>query len=729
MRLLVKAHVKAHSRVTPKGGVSFVKEHERKGEAHNTDNSIQRYENWISNKFPNADRFLNEVKKLADTHGTIYVRWSPNWQKDVLPDRKSRDFVSGQTHSGLSAVPIEKGEHIIDMAKSIKEYGFLRMQSAKSVPNVYIADRIGTDSDGYASIANLKHLITMDKETLNEFDKGFVDAIDILDDLKTSERRLGKITDAGAIKITEESIEKYKSKLDGLMDKNSGIAKAHVKAHQRVTAQGNVVQVRDYDDKRKPKQLDLFSPDTVRAVQEIEKPKAKRSEQDVIRDLDALSTKAEKRKNDATDESIRRLRPAASDWFTPEEFDEYNRLQAELPRSWQVQQEAKARVEKKRAERVAAMQGADSTKEPWEMTREEYRDANTEWKRLNQERIALKIKEIPLEAIDRKRSEIAQNLYAEHKKLVIDAAKRGEKIANELIDEEIKRIIFENNIKDDAILDDEGRPIKVFHGSVSDDGFNNPDEGGAIYFTTEPIVARLFASIKNSKKNTPYSEAYLKIKKPLIITAEIGTEAGSEYGSRYIRKKWKEAMAGGYDGLIIKRIRELAFINDLYIIKNKNQIIPYKIHGEERNDITKGYQLEGKTHYQGIPFSIENRAGSVRSGTDPDGNKWETRMQFAYGKIPYAIGSDGESLDVFIGPNPVCDKVFIIPIRKKGTKQYDEDKVFLGFETRQAVWDAFREHYADARQFYSPMIEIPFNHFANYVTALKKKIKRRTGLD
>lgn len=138
-----------------------------------------------------------------------------------------------------------------------------------------------------------------------------------------------------------------------------------------------------------------------------------------------------------------------------------------------------------------------------------------------------------------------------------------------------------------------------------------------------------------------------------------------------------------------------------------------------KKDITKGYQLEGKTHYQGIPISIENRAGSVRSGTDPDGNPWETRMQFAYGKIPYAVGSDGESLDVFIGPNPVCDKVFIIPIRKKGTTQYDEDKVFLGFESRKAVWDAFREHYQDAKQFYSPMIEIPFSEFANYVTLLK----------
>lgn len=156
------------------------------------------------------------------------------------------------------------------------------------------------------------------------------------------------------------------------------------------------------------------------------------------------------------------------------------------------------------------------------------------------------------------------------------------------------------------------------------------------------------------------------------------------------------------------------------IVFNRNKVQAIMV---PKQKITKGYQIEGKTHYQGIPISIENRAGSVRSGTDPDGNKWETRMQFAYGKIPYAVGSDGESLDVFIGPNPVCDKVFIIPIRKKGTKQYDEDKVFLGFETRQAVWDAFRKYYDNANQFYSPMIEIPFNHFANYVTALKTKDK------
>lgn len=615
------------------------------------------------------------------------------------------------------------------------------------------------------------------------------------------------------------------------------LVKAHVKAHQRVTAQGNVVQVRDYDDKRKPKQLDLFSPDTVRAVQEIEKPKAKRSEQDVIRDLDALSTKAEKRKNDATDESIRRLRPAASDWFTPEEFDEYNRLQAELPRSWQVQQEAKARVEKKRAERVAAMQGADSTKEPWQMTRREFQKdlkylgpdsvangqrkvglVSSAQKREMQEAKRLGLAIVPVNKkqwvyarkkedaqaladkmnagmkdpelsrelgyTDQDRADLETHSYAAHLNLLKTAIQEGKPVPAEVFEDypELKRTArlaeiakqhgysskpeqadgsalsarshspkpvnqtdtpeFKKWFGDSKVVDADGKPLVVYHWTNAEfntfdldkTGTNNDPGmwGKGFYFSPYPTFGKGYG---NKVKKT-----YLSIQNPLIVkkASSLPKELKPVLTQDGAIRLRNTLLSMGYDGVIQYETGEkprLTQIVAFYPTQIKSATGNSGAFDPGNPDITKGYQLEGKTHYQGIPISIENRAGSVRSGTDPDGNPWETRMKYAYGKIPYAIGSDGESLDVFIGNHPMCDRVFIIPIRKKGTKQYDEDKVFLGFETRQAVWDAFREHYADARQFYSPMIEVPFYDFDHYVAMLKsgneagcKQYRKNVGL-
>lgn len=131
-----------------------------------------------------------DVEKLAEQHGTVYVRWSPTSKRDLLPGATSRDFVSGSRHGGLSAVPITGEMHPVDIAKSIAEYGFLRMQDPKSVPRIYAAERIGTDSDGYASIANLRLLRDHDPEIVRAIDAGSDKAMDLLDDIEKYKSRI-----------------------------------------------------------------------------------------------------------------------------------------------------------------------------------------------------------------------------------------------------------------------------------------------------------------------------------------------------------------------------------------------------------------------------------------------------------------------------------------------------------------------------------------------------------
>jgi hypothetical protein len=84
---------------------------------------------------------------------------------------------------------------------------------------------------------------------------------------------------------------------------------------------------------------------------------AKRTKEQVLADLYALTAKWEERRANAKDESIKMLRPTPSDWSTTEELNRYTDLQAELvPFSRQDREDAKKRVEEKRSARRAAME-------------------------------------------------------------------------------------------------------------------------------------------------------------------------------------------------------------------------------------------------------------------------------------------------------------------------------------------------------------------------------------
>lgn len=112
------------------------------------------------------------------------------------------------------------------------------------------------------------------------------------------------------------------------------------------------------------------------------------------------------------------------------------------------------------------------------------------------------------------------------------------------------------------------------------------------------------------------------------------------------------------------------------------------------------YKIHYKTEFQGLPISIENRRGSYRRGTDPDGNEWKTKMYVPYGYIRMSEGTDGDHLDCFLGEDEDSGLVVVVHIQNPETQEYDEDKVFLGFETEEAALDAFKKHYDDWTKFY-----------------------------
>jgi hypothetical protein len=105
-----------------------------------------------------------------------------------------------------------------------------------------------------------------------------------------------------------------------------------------------------------------------------------------------------------------------------------------------------------------------------------------------------------------------------------------------------------------------------------------------------------------------------------------------------------------------------------------------------------------KAHWKlhGLDISIENLAGSTRSGIDPDGNHWEVVMPYHYGYIKKTTGADGDHLDVAIGPLlGLHDEAHIINQLDPKTGSFDEHKVFIGFPTRESAISAFRQGRSD----------------------------------
>ena len=124
----------------------------------------------------------------------------------------------------------------------------------------------------------------------------------------------------------------------------------------------------------------------------------------------------------------------------------------------------------------------------------------------------------------------------------------------------------------------------------------------------------------------------------------------------------------------------------------------------------KYFKLDLRTKFQGMPVSVENDVGSVRSGTSPDGKEWSTKMKAQYGYLRGTRGVDGDELDVFIGPNADSDKVFIMHMLDPKTGNYDEDKCILGTDSRTEARKLIGAHY-DSPKFMGDITEMSIDDF------------------
>ncbi len=128
-------------------------------------------------------------------------------------------------------------------------------------------------------------------------------------------------------------------------------------------------------------------------------------------------------------------------------------------------------------------------------------------------------------------------------------------------------------------------------------------------------------------------------------------------------------------------------------------------------DLHANRKLHKRIVHQGMHISVENRAGSVRSGVDPTGKTWRTKMQHDYGYVKGSKGLDGGGVDCFVGPNPTAKMAYVVHIMKPPDfTKFDEDKCMLGFNSAREAKKALLVHY-DSPKFFGSMERMPVAEF------------------
>lgn len=131
----------------------------------------------------------------------------------------------------------------------------------------------------------------------------------------------------------------------------------------------------------------------------------------------------------------------------------------------------------------------------------------------------------------------------------------------------------------------------------------------------------------------------------------------------------------------------------------------------------------GHVTIQGLDISIENPKGSVRSGTDSDGEKWEITMNNTYGYIKGTVGRDKDHIDVFIGDNPESDMVFVVNQKDPKVNLFDEHKVMLGFNTIREAAEAYIMNYNPGWQGMMSIVPMQMDKFKEWVYDKNKTSK------
>lgn len=138
-----------------------------------------------------------------------------------------------------------------------------------------------------------------------------------------------------------------------------------------------------------------------------------------------------------------------------------------------------------------------------------------------------------------------------------------------------------------------------------------------------------------------------------------------------------------------------------------------------------GNYKKGHVQIGTFNVTIEQPKGSVRSGVDADGKKWETEMKNTYGYIRGTEGVDGDHIDVFLSDD--IDgwdghKVFVVD-QRNADGSFDEHKVMLGFNDINDAEVAYMSNYEEGWQGLGAITGVTIEEFEKWIASSHRKTK------
>ena len=201
------------------------------------------------------------------------------------------------------------------------------------------------------------------------------------------------------------------------------------------------------------------------------------------------------------------------------------------------------------------------------------------------------------------------------------------------------------------------------------------------------------------------------------------------------------------DNVLLGEDGTVYFIDPIIRFKKPLREILAALGGAEQNAPTIGEQIQAaeaevntnpteaqkeagnykKGHVQIGTFNvtIEQPKGSVRSGVDKGGKKWEVEMQNTYGYIRGTEGVDGDHIDVFLSDD--IDgwdghKVFVVD-QRNADGSFDEHKVMLGFNDINEAEEAYLSNYEQGWQGLGAITGVSIEEFEKWIASSHRKTK------
>ena len=135
-----------------------------------------------------------------------------------------------------------------------------------------------------------------------------------------------------------------------------------------------------------------------------------------------------------------------------------------------------------------------------------------------------------------------------------------------------------------------------------------------------------------------------------------------------------------------------------------------------------GNYKKGHIKINGFDVTIEQPAGSVRSGKDASGKEWSQVMNNTYGYIRGTESVDGDHIDVFLGPDMNSDMVYVVDqVNTDGS--FDEHKVMMGFSSLEDARSAYLSNYEEGWQGLGNITGVALDVFKKWIDSSIRKTK------